>query len=189
MFCIPSTSTYHSPPIRPFRFWLELKCWPIPLWFYSNTVYATGAVMDWECWQDVPIPTTRLYQLWTTTVCFLPPQWITLHPYQTPHRIWLELKCLPIPEWFYINPGYDTSAVMEIECWQGVYIPITRLYQPQATMFCIPSTSTDHSPPIRPLRFWLDLNAGQFLSGSIAAQVMPHVLWWTGSVGWVFPYL
>ena len=46
MVCLPFTSTNHSNPIRPLRFWLELKCLPIPEGFYSSTCYATCAVMD-----------------------------------------------------------------------------------------------------------------------------------------------
>ena len=70
----------------------------------------------------------------------------------------LELKYWPIPEWFYSSTGYATGAMMDSECEQGDPIPIRRPYQLWVTMLCLPSTSTDHSPPaIRPLGFWLEL--------------------------------
>ena len=119
---------------------------------------------------------------------FLPPQQITLPPIR-PLRFWHGLKWWPIPEWFYSSTGYDTGAVTVLECWQGILIPTTRLYQLWATMIRISSTSTDHSPPLsEPADFGLSINACQFLSGSIAAPVMTQVLRWTESVGRVIIY-
>ena len=117
MVCFPSTSTDHSSPtMRPLSFWLELKCWPIPLWFYSSTCYDTGAVMDWEYWQGLPIPITRLYQLWTTMVC-LPSTSMDHSPTVIrPFRFWLQLKCWPISLWFYCSTDYATGDVMDWEC-------------------------------------------------------------------------
>ena len=47
MVRLPSTSMDNSfTPIRSLRFWLELKCWPIPEWFYIYTGYDKVDVMD-----------------------------------------------------------------------------------------------------------------------------------------------
>ena len=54
------------------------------LWFYSSIGYATSAVMNCECWYGVLYlqqDSTCSGQQWSA---FLPPQWITLHPFRHP---------------------------------------------------------------------------------------------------------
>ena len=87
----------HSSPVRPLRFWLGWKCWPIQEWFYIQPGCDTCTVMVRECWQGVPIPITSLYKLWVTMVRRPSTSMHLLTPI-SPLRFCLELKCLPIPE-------------------------------------------------------------------------------------------
>ena len=169
--------------------------------------------MFWDGWQDDPIKETprlrhrccdglrvlvRWSNLYDKTLRALINSGMSFFhlngslstPNIRPLRFWLELKCLPIPVWFYSSTRYDTCAILDWECWQGVLIPIIRLYQLWTRIVRIPSTSIHHSPPLPdPSDFGLSWNAGQFLYGSTSAQVMSQVLWLTESVGRVFSYL
>ena len=116
--------------------------------------------MDWECWQCVPIPPTSLHQLWATMVCrpststdFLSP--ITII---RPLRFWLEVKCWPIPEWFYRTPRLRHRCCDGLRGLAGCSHTYIRTL-PDLHNNGLPSFHLNGSlsTPIRTLRFWLGL--------------------------------
>ena len=92
---------------------------PIPEWFYSNTGYATVAVMDCKCWQIGIIPTTRLYQLWVTMVRLLFTNGLlffhqngSLFPLSDPPDFGLSSNAGQFLSGSIADPGYATVGVM-----------------------------------------------------------------------------
>ena len=72
---------------REVRFWLELKCWQIPEWFYSTPRLCHRCYNGLRVLAGFLIPITGLYQLWEPMVCLPSASANYSPPYQTPQQI------------------------------------------------------------------------------------------------------
>ena len=177
MVCRPFTSRDHSPPIRFLRFWLELKCLPIPEWFYSTP-------RVWHRCCDGLRVLAGCSQTYNKTLPVLGNNGLPFShlngsfPTIRPLSFWLELKCLIIPEWFYITPSLWHRCCDGLRVLAGCSHTYNKILSVLGNNGLPFSHLNGSFPPLSdPSDFGLSWNADQFLSGSIAHPVMTQVLW------------